>query len=519
MEKDFTRDNFERLLKEKSDEFRMYPSNRVWNSIYNNFHPGRKWPSVAMSIALISALLVVGYLNTNSRHSIDNSVKAEKSSSLADNSGNKTLVDKSTLTKNNTSLKTFKIPAGSSSSKDKTVKSNSLSSLDKNAESIHAVTVLEQNKTGISLSGKQGNNIISNVLPATSVTTPSSFDNSYTVTGVAEEDLSPSVKLAEAANTSELNFDAVKESEISGGTASLLQQIKMQQAQLSFALNTNKDALIQPEATSSLTQEQKSWIENYALHNKPVARKWKGKLAWQGYFTPSVVYRNLYNNINAKNLANYYGSNSSQFNNDPSTAVKHKPSFGFEIGANLQYNILKWAKVRAGLQLNYTRYNIMAHKNSHPSSTAITMIDENIGLPYQVYRSSLYSNLYVTNPIKLHNQTVQLSVPVGLDVRIGKYENLELYAAGSVQPGLVLGGTSYLISSDTHNYVSDNSMLNHFNVNTALELYVSFKTNNGYTWQLGPQYRNQLFSTNSKFYSTGEKLLNYGFKVGVSKKL
>ena len=58
-------DNFEKLLKEGSDEFKMYPTKRVWHSIYNNIHPGRRWPSIAMCITLISILLLVGFLNTH----------------------------------------------------------------------------------------------------------------------------------------------------------------------------------------------------------------------------------------------------------------------------------------------------------------------------------------------------------------------------------------------------------------------------------------------------------------------
>ncbi|MEI7734879.1 MAG: hypothetical protein WCI49_05405, partial [Ferruginibacter sp.] len=65
MEKKYYTDDFERLLKERSDEFRMYPSKRVWHSIYNDLHPGRKWPSVAVSLLLITALLITGYWNSN----------------------------------------------------------------------------------------------------------------------------------------------------------------------------------------------------------------------------------------------------------------------------------------------------------------------------------------------------------------------------------------------------------------------------------------------------------------------
>ncbi|MGG9971230.1 hypothetical protein ACQ33O_05480 [Ferruginibacter sp. SUN002] len=64
MERNMFNDSFERMLREKADEFRMYPSARVWHSIYNNIHPGRRWPSTAMSIVLIGLLLLIGYTNS-----------------------------------------------------------------------------------------------------------------------------------------------------------------------------------------------------------------------------------------------------------------------------------------------------------------------------------------------------------------------------------------------------------------------------------------------------------------------
>src|SRR5881394_1626314 len=78
MERKFYTDNFEQLLKEKSDEFRMYPSKRVWHSIYNDLHPGRKWPSVAVSLVLIIALLMVGYWNNNNSNTVTIADAAQK---------------------------------------------------------------------------------------------------------------------------------------------------------------------------------------------------------------------------------------------------------------------------------------------------------------------------------------------------------------------------------------------------------------------------------------------------------
>ena len=65
MDNNFYTDDLERLLKEKSDEFRMYPSKRVWHSLYNDLHPSRRWPSVTISMLLVLVLMLTGYLNTN----------------------------------------------------------------------------------------------------------------------------------------------------------------------------------------------------------------------------------------------------------------------------------------------------------------------------------------------------------------------------------------------------------------------------------------------------------------------
>jgi hypothetical protein len=81
----------------------------------------------------------------------------------------------------------------------------------------------------------------------------------------------------------------------------------------------------------------------------------------------------------------------------------------------------------------------------------------------------------------------------------------------------LFGGTAYLISSDAKNYVQDVSLMRKWNVNTALETFVSYKTSNDTRLQLGPQYRYQLFSTHKK-YSVSENLYQLGIKFGVVKK-
>src|SRR5690242_19023139 len=68
MERRFDMSDFEQSLKDHADQFRMTPSKRVWNGIYNNLHPGSKWPSLTVAVVFIIALVTVGTLNNSSRH-------------------------------------------------------------------------------------------------------------------------------------------------------------------------------------------------------------------------------------------------------------------------------------------------------------------------------------------------------------------------------------------------------------------------------------------------------------------
>ena len=65
MERKFFMNDFEESLKDHADQFKMIPSKKVWHGIYNDLHPGRRWPSVTISLLLIFILLGVGYLNTH----------------------------------------------------------------------------------------------------------------------------------------------------------------------------------------------------------------------------------------------------------------------------------------------------------------------------------------------------------------------------------------------------------------------------------------------------------------------
>src|SRR5258705_7546808 len=52
--------DFEEFLKQKSDQYKMYPSDRVWNNVYSSLHGRRKWWTLGFTLFFIGAGLLVG---------------------------------------------------------------------------------------------------------------------------------------------------------------------------------------------------------------------------------------------------------------------------------------------------------------------------------------------------------------------------------------------------------------------------------------------------------------------------
>ena len=88
MEDNFIKDDFEQFLKGNADEFLMVPQRKVWYSIYNSMHPDRKWPSLAVCLLILSAVLFIGISNNNSISDAARKAGAENLSSIARNRSN-----------------------------------------------------------------------------------------------------------------------------------------------------------------------------------------------------------------------------------------------------------------------------------------------------------------------------------------------------------------------------------------------------------------------------------------------
>lgn len=68
MERNFNNE-FERFLKENADQYRLYPSAKVWRGVYNTLHTRRKWYGAGIILLLLTGSLV-GVLVTHSSKEI-----------------------------------------------------------------------------------------------------------------------------------------------------------------------------------------------------------------------------------------------------------------------------------------------------------------------------------------------------------------------------------------------------------------------------------------------------------------
>ena len=518
MENEFYTDEFEQLLKEKSDQFSMYPSKRVWHSIYNNLHPSRRWPSVVISLFFISSLMFIGYLNTG-ENSITRPINNSSSISIP-------FVEKTTPPqKISNKIQTL--------SYTKTLQHGDLQynhafeDVITNETDFYTYTVVKSNRptylntvsssADIKLSAEtpETNNNQDGIVQTVNTYIKSNqifadiavFNKKNKPSSAKSSDNNNAENILSSNNTEEAKLPSTDEAKTPLDVTSNNAKIdlaKLSEPKTDLTSKNNKEK-------SAITNEEKAWMENYALQNKPAAKKWKGRLGYQFYLTPAVNYRKLTTKVK--------GSATPFATGDINNSISQKPGFGFEAGLGLNYAVAKRLQVKAGVQFNYTNYDISADQASHPIVTTILLNDPSTGYSYSSARTSTTSNTFNTpasRPVTLHNRTYQVSLPIGFGYKLSSQDNVEWFAGASIQPSYYFGGKAHLISSDLKSYVSDPSSISSWNLNLGFETYMNFKLGT-YNLQVGPQVRYQVNSTYKKDVALIEKPYAIGLKFGLTK--
>ena len=505
MEKNFYTDNFEQFLKENADNFRMYPSKRVWHSIYNDLHPSRKWPSLAVWLFIISAVIFVGLSNRN--------LLATAELAASGNSNGSTLHLPALAGKNENKTSTSISPANKSynldapgTNSEAAISSNTgnpVPSINNGNNNSTVGNISEEtNADGVSTLPSSVSNVASSNLEKSSSTT-------MTFTGVDAEDDSNEKVPADAIT---IERKALKSISIKTETPAADQP-----AANNLALVEKPKAILSNNAIPATNKNnaEREWIEDFAFHNKPYSSKWKSRTTYQLYITPSVGYRILSKTTNYIPASSGFAAPASTNTQDYEDALNQSAAVNMELGGNVLYNISKKWNLKVGIQLNYSNYTINAYELKHPTVTTVLLKDR-AGFPQLDPRSTTLANVSGLSTKKLNSNSYQVSLPLGADFKLAGWKNLKWYAGATIQPTFIAGGNSYLISSDLKNYVEDNTFTNNWNLNAGVETFLSYKTPSGIIVNAGPQFRYQLFSTYNKQYSYSEKLYNLGLKIGIT---
>jgi hypothetical protein len=508
MEKDFYTDDFEQLLKDTTDDFRMYPSRKVWHSIYNDLHPARKWPSFAVCLLLITSILYIGIHNNNSINA------------GADNLFLSALTPPAGTDKD--------IPPRFSSSANRGTNEADVPGLDNSRNGLkNQKQALAGNDFSVRLvSKKHTQNDVAlhpNVLPGKlDLAGPEASVKSPDALAVNPLPVNLSAP-AESITISDVPGQTTEESALIHrvpGSTNTITGLVATQVGPTGAIEGNKTLPVAPgvSALKIRNAEETIWIEDYSFHNKRNSDKWKAKLSTLVYFTPSVGYR-IFNKNNSFEPVNALLIRSSATSVDADDAISQQAALSMESGASVLLDLTKKLKVKAGIQINYNNYISYAQRLNHPSSANLLLNDLNTGNTYLVPYNTIYGNKSGDNLTRLNNKTIQFSVPIGADYKLAGNDKLKWYIGATLQPTYVAGGNAYLISSDYKNYIDMPSMLRSWNLNAGFESFVSYKTKSGSYINLGPQFRYQLLSTYSNRYTYSENLYNIGIKLGIMRKL
>lgn len=503
MENRFNNRDFEQFVKQSADQYRMFPSEKVWSGIHNTLHTRRRWYGIGLSLLLLTTAAVTWIML------LSPSSKQEQLASTSVTATTKEFIEQEyeipelviapvkainnkpsfVASPDNQQENLFLADAGTpvissndlfiTSAENKVIADELTLPLPVNATNVsnHPPVAINNNKAGVAISKKQASPIVTSaqpdVLPIAATNKTLEKTNAELPISIIDSD----------------NYSKEKE------------EVKQ-------AITTEEKSLLEKNDIYPLTIE--SVTNSYIRLGK------KRKASWEIYFLPTISYRKLSENKNflLNSQANNAPANNS-INENINDVVTHKPDVGLEAGFNVGFPISKNLKFTTGLQLNVSKYDIKAYPYQRE--------DARIALSYDYGRTSvstIQTNYRAqesyTKPHWLSNYYVSASLPIGAELKVArlKSNNGYLGIGGTIQPTYTLIDRAYIISTDFKNYAKLPSLTRDWNLNSSFEIFAGYSTKK-LDWKIGPQIRYQVLSSFYKKYPVKEHLMNYGLKVAV----
>ncbi len=539
MEDNFYLDDFELSLKEQADQFKMAPSKKVWHGIYNDMHPGRRWPSITISLLLVISTVFVGYINTHNDKVLvqDEKVLVQaKKENTAKNDNINTELTRSTNEK-------FAIAKKAGESKN-------IAGIN-SEKSIHDLDVVPFDE----FNSKNNSLQPATILPALieNSNQPKAYDNKVVRTNLSGR--SEDIQIRPAADGS-TNVDAISETHFSNSLDITADNVATQPKLSKLTGNNNitsykrlvangfevrtiersilsvNEIKIIPisvldnkgaDHTISTNETQKDnrvllsanvvIPTEHELSIKKARQKQRNKTTWLFYAGPSL------------NTVYFSGNHLTESNNQNPVAlpqvtqkdnrVMHNSAIGFEAGVQMNYLFAKKLEFTAGTHFTRSGYDIVSNE-VHPTLTTLVLKDKATGDHYSRNFVTHYGDGNGQSTNTLRNYSYEVSLPVGVQYQLFGNNKVQFNLGVNVEPSLVLKSNSYILSSDGRNYVNVPDLYRRWNLNSNFTPFITFRSNK-LKWILGPVIRYQWLSSYSDDYTIKEHLINYGIRLGISK--
>ncbi len=464
MESNYRNREFEQYIKENADQYRMFPSEKVWKGVHNALHTRRRWYGIGLAFLLVvtgSAVTWVMMSYPVAKNQPVTSIKATQSP----------LLQKATA------------PAATTPETD-----NKVSPFNNKLASIKATPQQSAVVAPLALPAILSTDIRSNLLTITPAEQPS-------IARIERMQLPGLQKNIPAATVSNNPFyqsvATAEEAPVHNGSA---------EERIEIASSDRPSVRNDINYSSNLE----------SVTNAYIPQRIPKKVSWQFFVTPTVSYRKLDEN---KSFDNSGGSGFPFASlNDVNKAVTHKPDMGLQIGLSARYPVTRNLKIRGGLQFNLNRYDVKAYAyNPEVATIQLNGTNGNSSVStwteyrtYSGYKSDWLKNFYFS-----------VSAPIGAELKLIGNKKTSFGIAGTVQPTYIIKDRAYLISSDYKNYAKVPWLIRHVNLNTGFEAFVNTTTGKTH-WQVGPQVRYQVLSSFHNKYPVKENLFDFGMKIGIT---
>lgn len=477
MESNLNNRDFEQFVKQNADQYRMFPSEKVWAGVDRALHTRRKWYGLSLGLLLLLTGAGVTWV-------------------MITTPVNKDLQTSVQITPKKTVQQEIKNPPSITSSIN------------------HFPIIVNNNASA---------RVVKSSIPFHSFPSTDVFIDHPAAKGTGLENGPDLIAITSTGTiSSQSNFSEQKLQTTPFAVSPLL--LTDRNAWITSADKPKVVGEITIDKSASANQEsiKKDFISTDILYpwtiesvvNSFKITDLKKKVFLQFYIAPTISYRKLSENKAFLRDAAAVGSvpNYSAYYVDLKNVVTHKPDIGLELGLTAKYPLTRTLKLKAGLQFNVTRYDIRAY--SSPSEIATIALDANPGIN-SISRETTYRTRTGGKANWLQNLYYSASAPLGVELKLSQNKKTNFSIASTIQPTYVISDRAYLVSTDFKNYMEvPKSILRRLNFNAGFEVLVGYSTKN-YNWQIGPQVRYQIRSSFQDLYPVKENLFDFGLKVGV----